>query len=133
MDGSDAGSMDFMEGIVATMAVAVVLTAFLGLVAGMEAEGPGPLDGIDPGELTGEISGGVYRPFFEEYIAGYADAHGLGWISVSISVPGGFCDRPEAVSFGEAADPTDVRRFSTMVGTDDGRRVISIVEVSACA
>lgn len=133
MYGSDAGSMDFMEGIVATMAVAVVLTAFLGLVAGMEVDGPGPLDGIDPGELTGEISGGTYRPFFEEYIAGYADSHGLGWVSVSVSVPGGFCDRPEAVSFGEAADPTDVRRFLAMVGTDDGRRVISIVEVSACA
>lgn len=133
MDGSDAGSMDFMEGIVATMAVAVVLTAFLGLVAGTEVEISDPLDGLDPGELTGEIVAGTYRPFFEEYVAEYADTHGIGWISVSVSIPGGFCDRPEAVSFGEAADPTDVRRFPTVVETDDGRRVISIVEVSACA
>lgn len=133
MDGSNAGSMDFMEGIVATMAVAVVLAAFLGLVAGTAIEGSGPLDGIDPGELKGEIVAGEYRPLFGDYIAGYADAHGFGGISVRTEIPGDFCGTPETVSYGDASDPTDVRRFSTTVETDDGRRIVAIHEVSACA
>lgn len=106
MDGDDAGSMDFMEGIIATMAVAIVLTAFLGLVAGTAVTGSDPLDDMDPGELTAEIRKGEFVPLFEDYIAGYADTHGLKGISVSTEIPGGFCGKHDPVTFGDVSDPT---------------------------
>lgn len=133
MDGDDAGSMDFMEGMIATMAVAIVLTAFLGLMAGTAVTGSDPLDDIDPSELTAEIREGEFVPLFGDYIAGYADTHGLRGISISTEVPGGFCGEHDPVTFGDVSDPTEVRRFSTVVETDDGRRIVAVHEVAVCA
>lgn len=133
MISDQRGSLDFIEGIVATMAVAAVLSAFLGLAAWSASEASEPLDGFDPGMLQGTISEGTYVPGFEEYLSEYADSRGLRGIVVRTFVPGPFCAPPEDVAVGISDSTTETRVFITTVNSDDGRCFVAVHEVSACA
>ena len=133
MISDQRGSLDFIEGIVATMAVAAVLSAFLGLAVWSASEASEPLDGFDPDMLQGTVSECGYVPGFEEYLSEYVDSHGLRGIVVRTLVPGPFCSQPEDVVVGTSDSITETRVFISTVDSDDGRRFVIVHEVSACA
>lgn len=114
------------------MAVTVVLTAFMGMVAGISADQTDPGDSLDSARFTGEIEQGCFTPAFTGYLAGFIDSNGLSSATVSVHVPGRFCIQPDAVTIGEGGDPIASVTFMNMVPADNGRYVPGFFTVTLC-
>lgn len=133
MNADENGGMEFLESMIAVMAVAVVLAAFLGMSASLAAEHhPDPTEGLDPARLGGEIQDGVFVPGFEDYVAGYVESRGLGGAIVDVAVPGGFCKVPERFETGAIGGPRWSASFLSVVEADNGRAVPVFLEVVLC-
>lgn len=132
MNADCCGGMDFMESMIALMAVTVVLTAFMGMVAGISVDQIDPGDTLDSARFTGVIENERFSPSFIDYLAGYLDSNGLSGASVSVHVPGSFCAEPEDVSIGDVEVPISSCVFMNMVPADDGRCVPGFFTVTLC-
>ena len=128
----DRGDMGFMESMIATIAVILVLTSFLGLAVGVAGHSSDPTDGLDPGSMTGRITDGEFVPGFTGYIEGYVESRGLSGASVSVSVPGGFCIPVEPFTTGSLDGDPWSRTLTSVIPCDGGREVLAIFEVIVC-
>lgn len=126
------GDMGFMEAMVAFMAVSVVLTAFMGALATTTVVTADPTGSLDPGEFTGTIEDGVFVPGFVEYIDGFADTRGCDGVTVSVTVPGGFCEEVEPYVRGYMDGMLFSRTMSGHVADDAGRVLPAFYEVVLC-
>lgn len=132
MESDDSGDMGFMEAMIATMTVVLVLMAFLGLAVGAAGYSADPTAGLDADLMEASIVGGEFVAGFEGYIGSYVDARGLSGATVNVTVPGGFCAEVEPVVVGEMEGGTWTRYLTAVVGTDDGRSVLAVYEVVLC-
>lgn len=133
MNADESGGMEFLESMIAVMAVAVVLAAFLGMSASLAADHMSdPTEGLDPARLGGEIRDGAFVPGFEDYISGYVESRGLGGAAVTVTVPGGFCEEPERYVTGSQDGPRWSASFVSTVPCDGGRTVPVFFEVVLC-
>ncbi len=133
MHADDRGDMGFMESIVAMLAVVTVAAAFIGVLAYSAGVAADPTDGIDPGMVSGTIADGEFVPGFEDYAVTFAESRGLSGISVSVKVPGGFCAAVPAFTYGSMDGSLYTRVMTSLVPDDNGRSVLAIFEVTACA
>lgn len=127
------GDIGFMEAMIAMMAVMTVLAAFLGLAAHAASEASDPTEMLDRGAFTGSVESGVFVPGYGDYAESFLDISGCSGISVSVSIPGGFCDPPEVLIEGDMVGDLSSRSFVRMVSDDSGRTFPVIVEVTVCA
>ena len=100
MYADDRGDMGFLESMMAVMAVILVLTAFLGLAVGAAGIASDPTEGLDPDKITGEIVDGEFVPAFQDYLEGYLESKDLSGASVTVIVPGAFCETSEPFVIG---------------------------------
>ena len=132
MDADSRGDFGFYESMVAMMAVTMVLAAFLAVAIGSISVSADPTEGIDGSMLTGTVEDGVFVPGYEEYVASYMESRGLSGISVSVQIAK-FCDEAPLVSYGTFDGETWSRTFTSLVGDEEGRTLVAIFEVTACA
>lgn len=133
MLSNDRGDFGFMEAMVAMMAVIVVLTAYLGVAASTVTVMIDPTEGVDGTHLTGTVEDGVFVPSYGDYIESYAISRGLTGISVSVTVPGGFCEVPEPMVIGTIDGEKWSRTVTSTIDAGDGRTIVAVFEVTACA
>lgn len=110
-----------------------MLTAFLGLAAGTAVVSSDPTEDLDPDMLTGRVEDGTFVPGYRDYIGGYVDSRGLSGASVSVSVPGGFCEVPGPTVIGTVEGEIWSRTLTSLVECDDGRVLVAVFEVVLCA
>lgn len=127
------GDMGFMEAMVSFMAVALVLTAFIGVLAVTEVDSADPTEGLDPAMFTGTVEAQTFLPGFTEYIDRYVDANGLSGASVVVTVPGDYCEEPEAFVVGSMDGMLYGRQIPGTVTDDEGRTLPAMFEVMLCA
>lgn len=132
MDIGRRGDMGFAEAIVAFMAVTVVLSAYLGLAVHVQPEVSDPASGLTEDMFTGTVSEGVFVPSYTDYLGEYLDTSGCKGISVSVSVPGGFCEAVPPMTAGFMEGQTSTCTFSNMVSDDKGRTFPAFFEVTVC-
>lgn len=133
MHADGSGSMDFMESMIAMMAVATVMAAFLAAAVGLAGgDASDPTGGLDPARLTGCIEDGIFVPGFGDYVEGYVESRGLSGASVSVDVPGGFCDAPAVFVYGSMDGGRWSASFVSSVEADGGRVVPVLMEVVLC-
>lgn len=132
MHEDDGGDMGFLESIIAMMVVVTVTAAFIGVLAYAAGVAADPTDGIDPDMVTGTIVDGEFFRGFEDYIQTYADARGLRGMSVSVTVPGGFCGQVQPYTYGSMDGGLFSRVVTSLVPDDNGRSVLAVFEVTAC-
>lgn len=125
--------MGFMESMIAMMAVVTVLAAFIGVAAHATVVLTDPTEGLDAGMLTGTVEDGTFVPSYGDYVVSYAEAKGLSGISVSVTVPGGFCEVPGPLVYGTFDGDTYSRTVTSTIDAGDGRTVVAVFEVTACA
>lgn len=130
MDGR--GDIGFMEAMIAMMAIMTVLAAFLGLVAHSASEISDPTEALDGRFFTGSAECGTFVPEYTDYVTSFLDLTGCSGISVSVSIPGGFCDPPDVITEGSMDGDLSSRTFVRMVSDDSGRTFAAIVEVTVC-
>lgn len=128
-----SGDIGFMEAVVAFMAVTVVLTGFMGVLAVTTVDTADPTDMIEPGRLTGTIEAGEFVPGFTGYMEELVVSKGLSGVSVTVEVPGGFCSDPEPYVFGDMVGPLYGRTIPGTVTDDSGRVLPAVFEVMLCA
>lgn len=133
MDSDIRGDMGFMESMVAMMAVVTVLAAFIGVAAHATVVLTDPTEGLDGEMLTGTVVDGMFVPSYEDYVVEYAESRGLSGISVSVTVPGGFCGVPEPLIHGTFDGEVHSRTVTSTVDAGDGRTIVAVFEVTACA
>ena len=133
MYADDRGDMGFLESMIATMAVILVLTAFLGLAVGAAGIASDPTEGLDPDRVTGEIVDGEFVPAFQDYIEEYLGSRGLSGASVTVTVPGRFCVTTEPFVIGSTDGAPWSRSLTSVIGCDGGREVLAVFEVVLCA
>ena len=131
MDGR--GDIGFMEAMIAMMAVVVVLTAYLGLAAHVASDPMDPTDSLEEAFFTGSVESGRFVPGYVDYVESFLDTSGFSGISVSVSVPGGFCDPPDVLSKGAMDGRMSSRTFMPLVSDDSGRVFPVVLEVTVCA
>lgn len=127
------GDMGFMEAMVSFMAVALVLTAFTGVLAVTEVDSADPTDGLDPRMFTGTIESRGFVPGFTGYIDRYVDSNGLSGASVVVTIPGDYCEEPEAFVIGSMDGMVYGRQIPGTVTDDSGRTLPAMFEVMLCA
>ncbi len=132
MNADDCGEIGFLESMVATMAVVLVLTAFLGLAMGASVVSSDPTHDLDPGMLTGEILNGEFFPGYSDYIESYVSMRGLSGATVAVTVPGGFCHAAEPLVIGSMEGDLWSRSMTSLVGCDGDRSVVAVFEVVLC-
>ncbi len=132
MDIGRRGDMGFAEAIIAFMAVTVVLSAYLGLAVHVQPSVSDPASGLSEEMFTGTVSDGVFIPSYTDSLGDFLDASGCRGISVSVTVPGGFCDGIPPVTVGSMDGPTSARTFSGTVSDDKGRTFPAFFEVTVC-
>ena len=127
------GDMGFMEAMVAFMAVTVMLTAFMGVLATTTVVTVDPTESLDPGEFTGTIEPDGFRSGFTEYVSAFVDTHGLRGAAVTVTVPGGFCPDIETFTVGDMDGMLYSRSIPGLVTDDSGRVLPAVYEVVLCA
>lgn len=132
MDIGRRGDMGFAEAIIAFMAVTVVLSAYLGLAVHVQPEVSDPASGLSEEMFTGTVSDGAFVPSYTDYLGDYLDTSGCSGISVSVSIPGGFCGDVPPTTAGSMDGQTSTRTFSSMVSDDKGRTFPAFFEVTVC-
>ena len=110
------GDMGFMEAMVAFMAVTVMLTAFMGVLATTTVVTADPTESLDPGEFTGTI-----------------ESDGFRGAAVTVTVPGGFCPDIETFTVGDMDGMLYSRSIPGLVTDDSGRVLPAVYEVVLCA
>ena len=93
-----------MEAMVAFMAVAIVLTAFMGVLASTSVETSDPTDSLDAGRFTGAIEDGVFAPGYTEYLEGFLDSRGFEGVTVLVEIPEGSAGRSPRTHSGAWTD-----------------------------
>lgn len=126
---ADAG---FAEAMVALMAVTVVLSAFLVAVAHTSVDSTDHVAALDMERFGGRIEDGEFMPSFTGYMGDFLDSTGASGISVSVTVPGGFCRPMEPIVLGSMDGPLDSLSAVVNVPDDHGRTVPALVEVTVC-
>ena len=126
------GDMGFMDAMVGFIAATIVLSAFLGVVIGVAAYGGDPSSALDPGRFSGTVEGGEFKPGYIGYMGDYLDSSGCRGISVSVLIPGGFCEQPEPTTIGSMDGELFSRTFVSMVRDDSGRIFPAVFEVVLC-
>lgn len=132
MDIGRRGDMGFAEAIIAFMAVTVVLSAYFGLAVHVQLEVSDPASGLSEEMFTGTVSDGVFVPSYTDYLGDYLDTSGCKGISVTVSIPGGFCGDVPPSTAGSMDGQTSTRTFSNMVSDDKGRTFLAFFEVTVC-
>ncbi len=132
MDIGRRGDMGFAEAIIAFMAVTVVLSAYFGLAVHVQLEVSDPASGLSEEMFTGTVSDGVFVPSYTDYLGDYLDTSGCKGISVTVSIPGGFCGDVPPSTAGSMDGQTSTRTFSNMVSDDKGRTFPAFFEVTVC-
>lgn len=132
MYADTCGDMGFLESMIAMMAVITVLMAFLGVSTHTAVVITDPTDGLDPDMMDGRIVDGEFVPGFGEYIADYCDSRGLNGISVTVLVPGGYCEGIPPLTVGEMDGRPFTRTLTSIIPLDDGRSVTAVFEVTVC-
>lgn len=127
------GDMGFMEAIVSFMAVALVLTAFIGVLAVTEVDSADPTEGLDPAMFTGTVEARTFVPGFSSYIGHYVDVNGISGASVVVTVPGGYCEEPGPFVVGSLDGMLYGRQIPGTVTDDEGRTLPALFEVMLCA
>lgn len=127
------GDMGFMEAMVAFMAVTVMLTAFMGVLATTTVVTADPTESLDPGEFTGTIESNGFRSGCTEYVSVFVDIHGLRGAAVTVTVPGGFCPDIETFTVGYMDGMLYSRSIPGLVTDDSGRVLPAVYEVVLCA
>ena len=132
MDIGRNGDMGFAEAILAFMAVTVVLTAFLGLVAHGHLSLGDPTGTLDDSIFSGSVDDGTFVPFYSDKLGDILDTGGFSGICVSVSVPGGVCEVPPPLSKGDMDGRTYTRTFVSVISDDNGRSYPAFFEVTVC-
>lgn len=132
MDIGRNGDMGFAEAILAFMAVTVVLTAFLGLVAHGHPSLGDPTGTLDESAFTGSVEDGTFVPSYSDKLGDILDTGGFSGICVSVSVPGGFCEVPPPLTEGDMDGRTYTRTFASVISDDNGRSFPAFFEVTVC-
>lgn len=126
------GDAGFMEAMVAFMAVAIVLTAFMGALASTTVETSDPTDSLDAGRFTGTMEDGVFVPGYTEYLEGFLDSRGFEGATVLVGIPGGFCGEVAPDIFGSMDGLLFSRMIQGTVTDGAGRVVPAVFEVILC-
>ncbi|MBR7153391.1 MAG: hypothetical protein IKD00_06605 [Candidatus Methanomethylophilaceae archaeon] len=126
------GDMGFLEAVLSAMAVVTVLMAFIGTVSTALVASEVSMDGFDTRMLDAEISEGVFVPYYLDYMQDCMDVHGYSSVTVSVSVPGGFCEDPGTVTVGEPGGFKRTLFHTDTVECDSGRTVPVFYEVELC-
>ena len=127
------GDMGFMEAMVAFMAVTVMLTAFMGVLATTMVVTADPTESLDPGEFTGTIEPDGFSSGFTEYVSVFVDTHGLRGAAVTVTVLGGFCPDTGTFTVGDMDGMLYSRSIPGLVTDDSGRVLPAVYEVVLCA
>lgn len=126
------GDMGFMEAMLSAMAVITVLMAFIGSVSTMVVVSDVSMEGFDTRMLKGEISDGVFQPFYVDYLYECRDLYGYSSVTVKVTIPGGFCEEPEPVSTGGDGGFKHTLFHTDVVHSDKGRSIPVFYEVVLC-
>ena len=132
MRSEGKGDMGFMEAMVAFMSVMIVLSVFLGVMANVTIEATDPVGTVDADRITGTVEAGVFIPGYPDYLGEFLDHTGCSGISVSVRIPGGFCEVPPPMTMGTMDGAVSSRTISSVVEDDNGRCFPAIFEVTVC-
>lgn len=121
-----------MEALVAFMAVAIVLTAFMGALASTTVETSDPTESLDAGRFTGTMEDGVFVPGYTEYLEEFLDSRGFEGATVLVGIPGGFCGEVAPDIFGSMDGLLFSRMIPGTVTDGAGRVVPAVFEVILC-
>ena len=125
------GDAGFMEAMVAFMAVTVVLTGFMGVMAGVSVVPADPTESLDPDEFSGAIEEGTFVPGFTDYIEGLVWSEGFEGVSVMVEVPG-FGGESGPYVVGSMEGGLHSRTFVGTVTDGFGRSLPAVFEVILC-
>lgn len=125
------GDMGFTEAMLSTMAVVMVLTAYVAASASMASVQGDLLEGFDLGELDGRVEDGSFVPSYGGYLEEFVSKSGCSGVSVRAEVPGGFASGDVTV-FGDMDGPRDSVTHVSSVDAGGGRRVPTVFEVTVC-
>lgn len=125
------GDMGFMEAMVAFMAVTIVLTGYMGVLATTTVDSSDPAGMLDPDRFTGSLEDGVFVPGFTEYLEGFVWSNGYEGASVVVTVPG-FCEESGPYLVGTLDGSLFGRTIAGVVSDGYGRTVPAVYEVVVC-
>jgi len=124
------GEMGFMEAMVCTIAVCIVLNAFIAFSAADSIPEDSPLGSFDADSVHIDFTERIEVD--DEYLARFMISENLFGISISVTVPY-FAEEPTIVSVGEQRGLLYRDSYILMADYDNGRHVPIVVEVSAYA
>ncbi len=122
------GEMGFMEAMVCTIAVCIVLNAFIAFSVTGSIPEDSPLGSFDAESVRIDFSDGI--GIDDEYLTAFMISEDLFGISASVTVPY-FASDPTVVSVGESRGLLCRDSFILMIEYENGRHVPLIMEVSA--
>lgn len=129
MNADSIGGMEFIESMIALIAVTAVLAGFLAMVATTVPESNDPCGDLDGPRFTGKVEDGSFVPSFTDYLASFIDSRGLSGCTVSVSIPGGFAEVDGPIEIGQNGTPISSKSFSSVIVSDDGRSFPAFFEV----
>jgi len=124
------GEMGFMEAMVCTVAVCIVLNAFIAFSAADSLPEDSALNGFDAESALLDCSDGIVID--DEYLNRFMISGNLSGISVSVGIPY-FAEELAVKTVGDLEGLLCRNSFVLMVEYDNGRHVPAIMEVSAYA
>lgn len=116
----------------AFMAVVVVLTAYLGMVVHTASGIYDPVPSVDESILCGTVEDGAFIPGYADSLGDLLDRTGCRGISVSVKIPGGFCDGSGPLTVGDMDGRLFSKTVASSVTDNHGRTFPAFFEVTVC-
>jgi len=127
------GDIGFLEAIMATMMVCMVLTAFTGFLAGETMQEAAEIPSFDRTSTYGvTITDGAYRGDLTAALQQQADRWGYAGLTIRCYSPGNSTLTEGNWHIGSMTGGMTGDRFLRDVPADDGRLVPTVFEVAAC-
>lgn len=127
------GDIGFLEAIMATMMVCMVLTAFTGFLAGETMQDAAEIPGFDRSAADGvTVVDGAYRGDLTAALQQQADRWGYAGLTVRCYAPGDSTLTAGSWHIGSLTGGIAGDRFLRDIPADDGRLVPTVFEVAVC-